>query len=101
MTGVVNGILGIHAVIEEVADKLGVALGLHRASHHPEGGPEGPFSGDQARYDRVQRTLARLEGVRMTPREAERVAPVLEADAGVPRHHAAAEAHVEAVYERA
>src|SRR5215211_6938411 len=33
--------------------------------------------------------------------QTERGAPVLEADAGALRHHAAAEAHVEAVYERA
>jgi hypothetical protein len=101
MTRVVDSLLGAHPVVHEVREDLGVALGLHRAAHVPEDGPEGALARGEARDDRVHRALAGGEPIRVVLVEAEGEAPVLEADAGAGGYHAAAEAHVEAVDKRA
>src|SRR4051794_15116123 len=101
VTGVVGSLLGVHAVVEQAYEQLRVALGLHGGAHHPEDGPERPFACGKARNDGVQRALAGDYGVGMSGFEAEGVTTVVEADAGALGDDAAAEAPVEAVYERA
>src|SRR5919112_313365 len=78
-----------------------MALGVHGGAHYPEDGPERPFACGKARDDGVQRTLAGDYGVGMAGLEAEQAAAVVKADAGTLGYDAAAEAPVEAVYERA
>lgn len=82
--GVIHGLLGSHLVVHEVREQLDVALGLHRATHHAEGGPEFALPGSESGDDGVQGSLAGGEGVRVALDEAEGVTPVLEADAGHP-----------------
>src|SRR5215213_7651835 len=101
VTGVVGGLLGVHAVVEQVYEQLRVTLGLHGGAHHPEDGPERPFAGNEAGDEGVHRALARGDGVRMPGFEAKRVTAVVEADARAFGDYAAAEGPVEAVYERA
>ena len=57
VTRVVDGLLGRHPVVYEVGEDLGVALGLHGASHVPEDGPQGALAGGEAGDDGVHRTL--------------------------------------------
>src|SRR5215207_7302119 len=99
MARVIHGLLGTHAVVDEVGEELGVTLRLHRSTHHPEGGPQSAVFGGEAGDDRVQGALVGLEGVRMPLHKAERLAPVLEAHASAFGHDATTEAHVQAVYE--
>src|SRR5215203_3049708 len=99
VTGMVGSLLGVHAVVEQVYEQLRVALGLHGGAHHPEDGPERPFSRGKTRDNGVQRTLARGYGVWMARFEAEQCTAVVEADAAAFGDDAAAETPVEAVYE--
>src|SRR5918993_1680546 len=101
VTGMVGGLLGVHAVVEQVYEQLRVALGLHGGAHHPEDGPERPFARGKAWDKGVQRALARGYGVGMAGFEAEQVTAVVEADSGALGDDAAAECPVKAVYERA
>src|SRR5215208_120922 len=75
-------------------------LGLHRRAHHPEDGPESSVPGSKARDDGVNRTLPRSDGVRVAWFQAEQVAAVVEADTRTLGDDTAAEAFIEAVYER-
>src|SRR5215212_10106608 len=75
-------------------------LGLHRRAHHPEDGPESSVPGSEARDDGVHRTLPRSDGVRVAWFQAEQVAAVVEADTRTLGDDTAAEAFIEAVYER-
>src|SRR5829696_1125846 len=91
-------LLGNATLDEE--DAVLVALGLHRGAHHAEDGPEGSFAGSEAGNEGVHRTLTWSDGVRVARFQAERVAAVVETNAGSFGDYTAAETSVEAVYER-
>src|SRR5215212_5228783 len=100
VTRVLDRLLRVHTVVEQVDQYLGVALGLHRSAHHAEDGPQSSVTGSETRDESVHRALTRSDGVRVTRFQAERVAAVVETDAGSFGDDAAAEPLVEAVYER-
>ena len=87
----VDGLLGVHAVVDQVYSNCAWPWGCIGGAHHPEDGPERPFARGKAGDDGVHRTLAWGDGVRMAGFEAERGAAVLEADAGALGDDAAAE----------
>ena len=77
-----------------------MALGLHRRAHHAEDGPQGSVAGSEAGDEGVHRALPWSDGVRVAGFQAERIAAVVETDAGSFGDDTATETLIEAVYER-
>jgi hypothetical protein len=75
--GCVAGRLDVHPEIDDVDENLRVPLGLHVSTHQPEREPGFAVFGHEARNDRVERPLMRLEAVGMRGIERERAASVL------------------------
>src|SRR4051794_16001858 len=74
----VEGRLRVQAVIDEVRERLHLALRLHGPADHAEDGL-GPFvATNEAGDDRVEGALAPLDGVRIAGVEREAVAAVLQ-----------------------
>jgi hypothetical protein len=61
--GCVAGRLDVHPEIDDVDENLRVPLGLHVSTHQPEREPGFAVFGHEARNDRVERPLMRLEAV--------------------------------------
>ena len=74
----VAGLLHVHAEVDHVAEHLRMPLRLHVAPHHAEAQPGLAVLGDEARDDRVERPLARLQAVGVGRVEGEEAAAVLE-----------------------
>ena len=101
VAGVIDCLLGVHAVVNNVREQLDVALGLHESAHHAKNCPEIPVLGGESGDCGVERPLTGGQDVRVTFHEVEGSAPVLKADAGVTCNYTASETLVEAVNERA
>src|SRR5215208_4647150 len=93
-------LLRVHTVVQEVDQYLRVALGLHRSAHHAEDGPQRSVTSSETGDESVHRALTWSDSVRVTRFQAEGVAAVVETDAGSFGDDTAAEAFIQAVYER-
>ena len=83
--------LQVHAVIDDVGDDMRVAHRLIGAAHDPERHVDAAVAHRQRRNDGVQRPLRRADAVRMTGREIEARAAMMQQDAGLLRRNARAE----------
>src|SRR5258705_470319 len=92
-------LLNVHAVIDDVGDELGVGLCLIPGAHDAEADTKVALL-HEPRDDRVQRTLARCQHVRVVFVEREERAAILQREAGASRHQPAAEPLVDALNER-
>ena len=81
--GRIAGLLDVHAKVDQVADHLRMALGLHVTPHQAEAQPGLAVLGDETGDDRVKRSLAGLEPVEMVRVEREERTAVLEREAQV------------------
>src|SRR5689334_14845722 len=90
----VAGFLQVHAEIDQVHHDLDVALRLHVAAHHTEADPRLAVLRDEGRNDRVERTLAGLERVRVTFFQYEELAAILKDEAESGRRHARSHAAI-------
>src|SRR5215210_4861881 len=97
---VLDRFLRVHTVVNKVDQYLRVALGLHRSAHHAEDRPQRSITSSQTGDESVYRAFTWSDGVRVASFQAERVAAVVETDAGSFGNDTAAETSVEAVYER-
>jgi predicted dehydrogenase len=90
--GGVARLLDVHAEVDQVAEHLHVPLRLHVAAHHAEAQPGPAVLGDEARDDRVERPLVRLQAIGVARVEREQAAAVLEREAQAVRDVPRAEA---------
>src|SRR5690606_27597479 len=74
----VEGLLHIHAEIDDVLQHLNLTDGLVKALHDAEAEQRLPVPGGEAWNDRVERALSRRDLIEMAVSESEVSAPVLE-----------------------
>ena len=92
----IDRLLNVHPEDEQIQQQLRVSLRLHRAAHESEAHVwrvRASVSrrlrarlGDEARNERVERTLARRHGIRQSRLHRESCAAILQREAGA-RHH--------------
>jgi len=99
--GCVEGFLNVHAVVEKVLEDMGLTDRLIGTAHHAVREPRRAVLQDHGRDDRVERTLARADAVRVAGLNAEAGAAVLQGDAGLRADLADTEGPVERVDEGA
>src|SRR5688500_9812692 len=86
--GGIEALLWVHVVVHRVDHHLQVSLRLHKAAHYAEWSNRLPLARQEAGDDRVVRTLARLDMIRVRRIYAEAVPSVLEADSRTRHYHA-------------
>jgi hypothetical protein len=74
----VAGVLNAHAEVDQIAQDLHLALGLHCAAHDAERQPRLAVAGDEARDDGVHRAFAGRVAVGVVVFETEHGAAILQ-----------------------
>ena len=80
--------------VNQIAEHLHMALGLHKTAHHAERADRFPVPGEKARNNRVERFLARcitVGGIRIQRKTA---AAVLKGNPGPGHHDAGTKSHI-------
>src|SRR3954463_6324495 len=81
----IDRLLHVASIIENVGHHMGLANRLILSAHHRKRHHGTAALGEQARHDRVQRTLATGDAIRVAGLDAEAASAVLEQNAGLVR----------------
>ena len=86
-SGCIACLLNIHAKVDDIEKHLHMTLWLHVRTHDPKTHYGLAVSSHEAGHDRVKRSLAGFERVRMPGIEAEQLTAILQDESELSRRH--------------